>query len=85
MPTFQKTKSIAAQPREQKPVFDWGKQALAVCLLWIECKARDSLTPFTIRAYQCADEAGDDHDPVEEDGPYDGRPWHAGCEEKIHE
>lgn len=37
------------------------------------------------RLYQSADETSHNHDFIEEDGVEDGRPWHAGSQEQIHE
>lgn len=39
--------------------------------------------PFVSRPDECADEAGDDHDPVDEDHEHDRRPRHAGCEHQV--
>ena len=34
---------------------------------------------------QCADEAGNDHDLVDQQGVEYGRPWHASCQEQVQE
>ena len=43
--------------------------------------AEGVVAPLVARAHQSADEAGDDHDFVKEDGVEDCGPWHAGCQE----
>lgn len=43
------------------------------------------LTPFPARGCEGADEAGDDHDPVDEDYPDHGRPGETGGEHEVGE
>jgi hypothetical protein len=43
------------------------------------------LTPLPASGSQSTDEASDDHNPVHKDGPDNGGPRHAGCEEEVEE
>lgn len=45
--------------------------------------AESEVSPLVFGGDECADETGNDHDLVDNDGPKDGRPWHASGEHEV--
>jgi hypothetical protein len=51
-----------------------------------ECDAaKDEVAPLVAGPDKCADKAGDDHDPVDQNDVKDRRPGHTGSEEQVGE
>lgn len=47
--------------------------------------AKGEVSPFVRGPDESTNESGYDHNLVDQDSPENGRPWHAGGEEEVHE